>query len=282
MKCKAGRLSRFCREGGIAVTDRSQPPSIRTMSPPDIPAAVRLHERELTDDFMSRFGSRFLAELYRAFVRSPHAVALVSVDLRTGGVTGALLATLNTLANNSFVVRSHGPALAFHGLGRALSHPALARDVLRTRGRRYARGVARSVFAGRRAAKPQREGAERVGVVNYVMVDGGRRGGGIGASLVAAYEELAWSADLERLELVTYPGGRGAGRFYRRIGWRYAGERISASGERFALYTRYPVKRPGADRGPATPPEDPVRGSFAGQRHTGSEGVHTESRGDTP
>ena len=229
------------------MVESSTAPYIHTMSLLDIPAAVGLHERELTGDFMSRFGGRFLARLYRAFLESPHAEALVSVDPRSGEPTGALLGTLDTPAHNSFVVRRHGPALALYGLGRALLHPALARDVLRTRAGRYARGVARSAFAGKRGAKPGRDDAERVGVVSYVMVAGGRRGCGIGASLVAAYEERARRAGLDRLELVTHPEGRGAGSFYRRIGWSYAGERVSASGERFAMYTRYLNERPPAE-----------------------------------
>lgn len=228
------------------MVEASPPPSIHTMSVLDVPAAVRLHERELTGDFMSRFGGRFLAQLYRAFLESPHAEALVAVDGRTGEVIGALLGTLDAPAHNSFLVRRHGPALALYGLGQALAHPALAWDVLRTRSGRYGRGIARSMFAGKRGRKPGSGEAERVGVISYVMVDGGRRGSGIGASLVAAYEERAVSAGLDRLELVTHPEPRGAGPFYSRIGWKYAGERTSDSGERFALYTRYLAERPPA------------------------------------
>lgn len=228
------------------MTEPSPRFSIRAMSLLDIPAAVRLHERELTGDFVSRFGGRFLSRLYRAFLKSLHAQALVSVSPRTGDITGVLLGVLDTPAHNSFLLRRHGPALAFYAIGRSLLHPALARDVLRTRARRYARGVARSVFAGKRGEKPERHDTERVGVISYVMVDGGRRGCGIGTSLVAAYEERARCAGLDRLELVTHPGGRGAGPFYDRIGWRCAGERISGNGERFALYTRHLGERPRA------------------------------------
>ena len=102
------------------------------------------------------------------------------------------------------------------------------------------------MFAGKRGRKPGCGEAERVGIISYVMVDGGRRGSGIGASLVAAYEKRAASAGLDRLELVTHPEPRGAGPFYSRIGWEYAGERTSESGERFALYTRRTDERPSA------------------------------------
>lgn len=228
------------------MVESSPPSSIHPMSLLDVPAVVRLHERELTGDFMSRFGGRFLAQLYSGFLESPYAEALVAVDGRTGEVTGALLGVLDTQAHNTFLLRSRGPALAFYGFGQALLHPTLARDVLCTRSRRYLRGVARAMFATKRGRKPEPADPEQVGIISYVMVDRVRRGSGIGASLVAAYEGRAESAGLDRLELVTHPDGGGAGPFYCRIGWQYAGERMSDSGERFALYTRRLGERPSA------------------------------------
>jgi GNAT superfamily N-acetyltransferase len=80
---------------------------------------------------------------------------------------------------------------------------------------------------------------EQVGFLTYVAVDVERRGRGIGGALLSAYEGLAREAGLDRLELVTVLGERGAGPFYDRMGWAYAGERVSRSGERYALYVRY-------------------------------------------
>lgn len=222
------------------MTEPPLPPVIRSPHPQELPEIARLHRRELTGDFISRFGDRFLTRLYRAFAESPHAEALIAVDGSTGEVIGALVGTLDIPSHNAFLVRHHGPALALHGLARALRYPALGRDVLLTRAGRYLRGIARSLFSGKAGKNPQAKAPEeQVGILAYLMVDGRRRKSGVGVSLVAAYEARAVSGGLDRLELVTFPKQVGAGPFYSRIGWEYAGERTSNSGERFALYTRY-------------------------------------------
>lgn len=125
---------------------------------------------------------------------------------------------------------------------RALRSPAFARDLLRTRLLRYARGIVRGLRrSGARNAVPEDArdtSPERVGFMTYVAVAADRRGRGIGGSLLDAYEEQARAAGLRRLDLVTFPDERGAGAFYSRMGWTYAGEIVSRSGERYALYTR--------------------------------------------
>jgi ribosomal protein S18 acetylase RimI-like enzyme len=209
---------------------------VRPLAPAETEAAARLHLRELPHEFLTRLGRGFLARYYRAFVESPHAVALAAVDRGSGGLAGVLIGTLDTRAHYSYLVRRHGLALAGHAALRALGRPSLALELLRTRAVRYLRGIVRHL---RRAeGGPEEPSPERVGFMAFVAVDRARRGGGGGGALIAAYEKLAFEARLDRLELVTLPDGRGAGPFYERRGWEYAGERVSRSGERYALYVR--------------------------------------------
>lgn len=206
---------------------------VRPLAPDELREAARLHVRELPHEFLSRFGPGFIARYYRAFVESPHATALAVVDPEAG-LGGVLLGTFDTGAHYAFLVRRHGVALAGHAALSALRDPDLARDLLKTRLRRYLRGISRSVgFEEEPETAP-----ERVGFMAYIAVAGDRRSEGMGGALIRAYEELARRRGLDRLELVTLPDGRGAGSFYVRAGWTHGGERTSRSGERYALYSR--------------------------------------------
>ena len=204
----------------------------------DAARTAALHLRELPGDFITRFGESFLRSYHLAFAQSPHAVVTIADDHTTGRVVGALFGTLDTRAHYDFLVRRHGPELALRIAARSVRDPGLARDLLRSRAKRYVRGVARSLFSGKRAGASEGGAMERVGLLAHVMVDSDYRQRGIGATLVSAYEKRARAAGLERLELVTFPDERGAGPFYERLGWKYGGERISRSGEHFALYYR--------------------------------------------
>ena len=207
---------------------------IRPLAPEELREAAWLHVRELPHEFLTRFGPGFLARYYRAFLESPHAAALAASNLQTGRLDGVLIATFDTPAHYSYLVKQHGLALGGHALLRTMLYPALGRDLLRTRLRRYLRGIARSVRYGSEDESPS---LEKVGFATYVAVSPESRGRGIGGSLFAVYEEMARDAGLDWLELVTRPDERGAGPFFDRLGWTYAGERVSRSGERYALYT---------------------------------------------
>lgn len=217
---------------------------IRSSVPHDIFQAAQLHLREFPHDFIIRFGERFLARYYLTFAESPHAEAFVAIDYRTGRVVGTLLGTLDTPAHYGFLVRRHGLGLASFALLGALRDPGLGGDLLRTRAVRYARGIARYLFRRRSSCEVKEHKDERIGLLAHVAVDSGWRGLGIGRSLVAAYETRTREAGLDRLELVTLPDERGAGSFYDKIGWKYEGERVSRSGERFALYALSLTKGP--------------------------------------
>lgn len=215
------------------------PFEVRPLAPEELRDAAWLHARELPHEFLTHFGPAFLARYYRAFVESPHAVALAVADPVGGHLDGVLIATFDTRAHYACLVRRHGFALAWHAAARSLRRPGLARDLIQTRMLRYVRGILRSFeSSSKKSSSSSGDSSERVGFLVYVAVDAKRRGRGIGGALLAAYETLAREAGLERLDLVTALGERGAGPFYIKAGWTPAGERVSASGERYALYTR--------------------------------------------
>lgn len=217
---------------------------VRRMTPLQTREAALLHTRELPHEFLTRFGPDFLSSYYRAFVDSPHAVALAASVSGEENLEGVLIGTFDTGAHYSHLVRRHGPELAFGALRQALRQPALAWDVLRTRLLRYCRGILRSLrYSGGEAKKDSSSREhERVGFVAYVAVDGRRRGQGVGGRLLEVYEELAREAGLERLELVTLPDERGAAPFFDKLGYEREGEITSRSGERYAFYTRSLLK----------------------------------------
>lgn len=213
---------------------------IQPLETSDVRAAGFLHEKELPHEFLTRFGPGFLSRYYRAFVESPYATALGAWSPAGGNeLQGVLIGTFDTGAHYAYLVRHHGRALALHTLLQSFRRPKLALDVLRTRLVRYARGIYRSIKYATSHEKKDLSGEERekVGFVAYVAVRSGSRGSGVGGALLKAYEGLAREAGLDRLDLVTLPDERGAGPFFSRLGWNYEGERVSRSGEKYALYT---------------------------------------------
>lgn len=219
--------------------DRSLPPSVgtRLFAPPDAPVTAAVHARGLSHDFVTRFGGRFLAGYHQAFADSPHGTVAVADDQETGRVIGVLLGTFDTPAHYSHLVRRHGVGLAVRAAYQSVRDPGLGMELARSRAVRYARGIGRSIFGGKRNS-PKEEVLDRTGFLAHLVVEEKYRGRGVGASLVGTYETKARDAGLRRLELATLPDERGAGPFYERLGWEYEGERISKSGERFALYAR--------------------------------------------
>ena len=208
---------------------------VRPLACDELSEAALLQTRELPREFLSRLGARFLTCYYKAFVDSPYAAALAVADPETGELDGVFIATFDTGAHYSYLVRRHGVSLAGHAALQALRHPDLALEFLRTRLARYARGVIRSLtYKGK---VPYGE-TEKVGFPTYITVRGDRHGRGTGVALFRAYEKMAHRFGLDRLELVTRPGNAGAGPFFAKLGYEHVGERISRSGERYALYTK--------------------------------------------
>jgi len=218
--------------------------SVRPLEPADLDAAVTLHQDALGNEFISGFGTEFLRRYYRAFSASPHGLVLVAVDDAGGALAGLLLGNLDPSAHYRAVVRDAGIGLGLAMVAHSCRHPRVGWELVRTRGRRYTGGLVR--MAWRRIGSvlrpapsaPSRSAAPMTGEVTHVAVGTGFRRRGIGALLVDRAIEIAGSAGLARLELVTPADDPGAQAFYDRTGWERDGTLVSRSGERFVAYHR--------------------------------------------
>lgn len=210
--------------------------SVRDVDANDLGWTSRLHLQQLPHGFFARLGPRYLRAYHRAFMDSPHAVALVAThgDRPVGFIVGPT----DAAAHHRYVLRRHGWRLAFAGVLALVVRPAVAVEFVRTRFRRYLRSFLRasSVTAAdktRPAGKPSRS----VAVLTHVAVDPADQRGGAGSALVDAFIRRVRAAGPRRIELVTLDGPRGAAQFYERLGWRRTGSsaRDGSAFVRFAL-----------------------------------------------
>jgi len=223
---------------------------VRPLADTDLGPAARLHLEVLNMEFLSRFGFAFLRAYYRAWLEAPGAIALAAVDDQEQ-VVGALLGAVDPAVHTREMVRRHGMRLAARLAVHALGHPMLAKDLVLTRGRRYARGLTRIAVARFRwtatTSFPEPE-RPAIGEITHLLVRHDRQGSGIGRALVDAAAAAGTHADLDELVLVT-PPDLAARAFYERLGWQAAGEIVSRSGEYFLRY-RFPLRATGP-AGPA-------------------------------
>jgi len=240
-------------------------PTIRPFQDGDWKVVTKLHQDQLSDEFITKFGRRFLRYYYRAFADSPYAVALIAIEPTRNQVVGSLMGTLDSAKHYRYMIQSYGLKFALHILLQSILRPTLAWKLVVTRGRRYIKGIMRYAFS-RKNPPHQSEvageagdkgGAEVSNVANgaasdagvayveivadltHLVVDESVRSGGIGSSLVRAFEEQARLFGVTRIDLVTLPPSEhGAGPFYEKLGWATVGLSTSASGERFVLYRK--------------------------------------------
>ena len=224
------------------------PVRVRALANTDISRAAALHREVLDVEFLSRYGLPFMRAYYRAWRRAPAAIALAAVD-PDNNLVGALLGAVDPAAHTRAMVRRDGARLAGLLAVQALVHPALARDLLATRARRYGRGLARLAYP----SSPQpgsATGHPATGEITHVLVRPSDQGSGIGRALLDAAVAAGISAHVDELVLVTPPQG-GARAFYERLGWLAAGAVVSRSGESFVRY-RLPLPTgDGAGSGPS-------------------------------
>ncbi|QQE77747.1 GNAT family N-acetyltransferase [Alicyclobacillus sp. SO9] len=204
----------------------------------DLDVVAKLHQEMLSEEFIVRFGPRFLKRYYRAFADSKHAVALVAVDEDTDMILGALLGTLNPSLHYRYLTRRHGVYFAFLISIQALLHAKLAKELVRTRIRRYTQGVLRSI---KRNAKTDAvittSLVTKVSDITHLFVNSDVQSAGVGTSLILSYQSLAIERGVRYIDLVTAPAGmNGAGAFYEKFGWKLQRTHISHSGEEFLLY----------------------------------------------
>ncbi|MGI8806613.1 MAG: GNAT family N-acetyltransferase [Acidimicrobiales bacterium] len=194
----------------------------------DLAFAADLHTRALPHGFFPKLGTAFMRRYYATFLRSPWAAALVATTEE--GRVGVLVGTFDDGAHYRFVARRFWFPLVVSGSSALARRPAVAWWFLRTRGRRYARGLVRlagltdgNVGGGAPAAVAQ------VGVLAHLAVVESARGKGAGGELVATFVEQARRRGGSHLRLVTHSSA-GAAQFYERLGWALVGERDGLDG----------------------------------------------------
>ena len=208
--------------------------SVRPLCGADLGFAAALHATALPHGFFARLGEGFLRAYLASFAASPHAVAVVAECAATP--VGLLVGTVAHRAHYTWVVRHRGWQLAARGLVALAVRPDLLAFFLRTRVRRYLRGLLRL----RRGADPHAatRPCPQVAVLSHVAVDPAARGAGAGAKLVEAFLGRAEAAGAGQACLVTLAGRDGAADFYRRLGWTYNGDRPDSDGRPVSVFTR--------------------------------------------
>lgn len=210
--------------------------NVRSLAVSDVREAALLHCRVLDMEFLSRFGPNFMSAYYLAWIDAPGEIAMVAID-GDGDVLGVLLGATDPASHVRAMVRRSGVRLAVRLAMSALVRPRLAKDLIVTRGRRYARGVRRLLIARispRKASGSQGTGI-KVGEITHVLVRPEDQGLGIGRALLDVAVQQARSSGVNELVLVT-PPDLPARIFYERLGWHSEGTMTSRSGESFLRF----------------------------------------------
>ena len=210
--------------------------NVRSLAVTDVRDAALLHCRVLDMEFLSRFGPSFMRAYYLAWIGAPGEIALAAID-GDGVILGVLLGATDPADHVRAMVRKSGVSLAVRLAIAALVRPRLARDLIMTRGRRYARGVGRvliSRVSPRTASGPQKSEVN-VGEITHVLVRPEDQGRGIGRDLLDVAVRRARATGVDELVLVT-PPDLPAQNFYGRLGWKSEGTMRSRSGESFLRF----------------------------------------------
>jgi len=221
---------------------------IADLVPGDATRSAAIHRQVLGMQFLARPGAGFLVAYHRAWIRSPAGLALGAFGA-DGELVGFLLGSLDPASHYDWMFRRAGPGLALRLTGGILLRPALAREVVATRGARYALGVlVRLKRQLTHQARPGRTGTDgerggRAGEITHLAVVTQAQGTGVGRALVEATERRARLSGTGGLVLVTPPDLEAAG-FYTHLGWSTDGELTDRSGERFTRFRRYLVDPP--------------------------------------
>ena len=185
-------------------------------------------------EFLARFGTGFLSAYHRVWADSPSGLALGAFT-HDGQMVGVILASLDPPSHYRWMLTHGGAALAGRMVLAAGRRPALARDLIVTRGLRYSRALWRQLTKKAVAAVPTVE--PRRGEITHLMVGPAARGTGAGRALVAETERRAAAAGVAEIELVTPPDFE-AREFYQHLGWVETGTVVSRSGEEFVRFRR--------------------------------------------
>ncbi len=218
-------------------------PQVGPLEVSECEKSALIHHATLGVEFLARFGPGFLAAYHRAWVRSPSGLALAARDPQ-GRLIGVMLGSLDPASHYKAMLAQSGPTLAARMVVSAAARPRLAYELAVTRSGRYSRALWRHLKArlplGRRnpaaAGSQPAQAPFRIGEITHLMVDPAVQRSGAGRALVERTVELARSAGVGKLVLVT-PPDMAARRFYDALGWTAGDELTSRSGERFVPYS---------------------------------------------
>ncbi len=148
---------------------------IRPMQNRDAEAVARLHIAAMGQSLWARLGKRFLVELYRGLVDSPHFLGFVYVEPDDEGITqvrGFIAGTTDTQRMLSEVFSKRWMVLGLAGIPGILRSPLLARHLVTTGGYSQASGgdgiLGESLFC---SFEPELRGKRISGHINKVLFD---------------------------------------------------------------------------------------------------------------
>ncbi|GAA1439143.1 GNAT family N-acetyltransferase [Nocardiopsis tropica] len=199
--------------------------SLRVMELRDVPIAVHLHRLNLPAGFFVELGDRFLERYYRTFLTSPAAVALIAEV--NGRPAGFLVGSLDEAVHHHHMLQLERWRLARAGMMSLLVRPELTMRFVRTRARRYVRGVRRS----NTTTNTEQGERLRTGVLSHVVVDENIRRAGVGALLVERFAAIARLHGTQRLRLYTSSDNEPAKRFYERLNWKSQTDQADMDGK---------------------------------------------------
>jgi GNAT superfamily N-acetyltransferase len=183
--------------------------------PADLRHTAALHRRELPLGVFVELGARFLARWHRAYLDSPHGVALVAIEYPVNGrprLIGFLIGAADRAGFRHDLLIGHRSGLARRGLVGLLLRPHLLTRL---------RGLARP--------RP-RSGSARVGELAAVAVAADVRRLGVGHDLVEAYLRDCAAAGADWVELTAPAACAEAHAFCTRTGWMAIGEEADCDG----------------------------------------------------
>ncbi|GAA1913164.1 hypothetical protein GCM10009737_13240 [Nocardioides lentus] len=188
------------------------------------------HVAELPHGLFPRLGRGFVRRWHAAHVASPHGTAYVA--LRGGEPVGFLLGSTDRRAGVAWLLEHRRGPLVRAAARAFATRPRLLAEFAATRAGRYLRRLRGRPAAGT-AGTPS---AERIAVLEAIVVAPSARGNGIGTRLVARFLDDTTTAGADRVELVTKAGAEGAAAFYERVGWTRVGSHVDRDGDTVLTY----------------------------------------------
>lgn len=154
--------------------------NVRTAAVADLEAMVEIHEHAFPGYMLTLLGRGFLSHLYREFIQSNDAIALVAVSASVGGrLDGFIVGAYDPEAFFATMRRSRGFSMAIAAIPALLRHPISVGERL----------LSSTRFRGDKPA-----GLDRAALISSLAVSPSARGSGAGKALVAAFcERIAGS-----------------------------------------------------------------------------------------